>query len=129
MADSFGTELRDLIDRAFVNEYAGRATAQMVHNSVHRDLPDHLIDYLVGKGLKSRIANYFNEKDHDGLPKRPAANAAGEHAQLTLLSLNEFVFVHTTYIDRADANLAQAEKLRTRCLETHGVDIATGAVA
>lgn len=124
MTDTYTSELRGIIDRAFTNEHSGRATAQMVHNSVHRDLPDHLVDYLIGKGLRSQVAAYFREQDHDGLPKRPAANPEGEHAQLTLLSVDEFVYVHSTYLDRADANLTQAEKVRQRCLETHGVDVA-----
>lgn len=124
MTDTYTAELRDLIDRAFVGEHAGRATAQMVHNSVHRDLPEHLIDYLIGKGLRSQVASYFREQDHDGLPKRPAANAEGEHKQLALLSLDEFAYVHSTYLDRASANQAQAEKVRARCLEMHGVDLA-----
>lgn len=125
MTDTFTSELRDIIDRAFTGEYGGRATAQMVHNSVHRDLPEHLIDYLIGKGLRSQVAAYFREQDHDGLPKRPAANPDGEHAQLTLLSVEEFAYVHSTYLDRAAANSTQAEKVRARCLEMHGVDLAT----
>jgi hypothetical protein len=127
MPDTFTAELRDLIDRAFVGEHGGRATAQMVHNSVHRDLPDHLVDYLIGKGLRSQVASYFREQDQDGLPKRPAANAEGEHAQLALLSLAEFTYVHATYLDRSEANRKQAEKIRVRCLETHGVDLVASA--
>lgn len=129
MTDTYTSELRDLIDRAFTAEHGGRATAQMVHNSVHRDLPEHLVDYLIGKGLRSQVASYFREQDGDGLPKRPAANPDGEHAQLEFLSLEEFTYVHSTYIDRANANLTQAEKIRARCIETHGVDIGAEASA
>ncbi len=129
MADNYTTELRDLIDRAFIGEHGGRATAQMVHNSVHRDLPDHLVDYLIGKGLRSQVTAYFREQDHEGLPKRPAANADDEHVQLDLLSLDEFTYVHSTYLDRAAANRAQAEKIRLRCLDAYGVDIAGVGVA
>lgn len=129
MIDTYTSELRDIIDRAFTHEHAGRATAQMVHNSVHRDLPDHLVDYLIGKGLRSQVAAYFREQGSDGLPKRPAANPEGEHAQLSFLSVDEFVYVHSTYLTRAEANKAQAEKIRARCLETHGVDVAGLAAA
>lgn len=124
MADSYATELRDIIDRAFVGEYSGRATAQMVHNSVHRDLPEHLVDYLIGKGLRSQIGSYFRERDGDGLPKRPEANPDGIHADIALLSLDEFEFVHDRYVDQSDAMRQQAERVRVRCMETHGVDLA-----
>lgn len=128
MTDTYTSELHDIIDRAFTAEHGGRATVQMVHSSVHRDLPEHLIDYLVGKGLRSQVTSYFREQDSDGLPKRPAANPDGEHAQLAFLSVEEFAYVHSTYLDRASANTAQAEKVRRRCIETHGVDIAQMAV-
>lgn len=129
MTDSYATELRDLIDRAFVGEHGGRATAQMVHNSVHRDLPEHLIDYLIGKGLRSRISAYFNDKDGEGLPKRPAVNPDGIHADATLLTLEECGFVYAGYLERAEANKQQADKWRERVLEEHGVDLAEKAAA
>lgn len=125
MTDSFATELRDLIDRAFVGEHGGRASAQMVHNSAHRDLPEHLIDFLVGKGLASQVAAYFREKDGEGLPKRPAVNGEGEHVQLALLTVEECGYVYAAYCDRATANEQQAEKVRQFCLEQHGVDLAS----
>lgn len=124
MTDSFATELRDLIDRAFIGEHGGRASAQMVQNSVHRDLPEHLLDYLIGKGLRARITSYFNDKDGEGLPKRPAVNLDGIHADATLLSLEECGYVYAGYLDRADANLQQADKWRERVLKEHGVDLA-----
>lgn len=124
MTDSYTSELRDIIDRAFVAEHHGRATAKMVHASVHRDLPEHLIDFLVVKGLRSQINAYFNTKGDDGLPKRPEVNADGEHAQLELLSVEEFSYLHAAYVSRADANRQQAEKVRERCFEAHGVDLA-----
>jgi ABC-type Fe3+ transport system substrate-binding protein len=129
MTDSFAAELRDLIDRAFVAEHGGRATVQMVHNSVHRDLPEHLVDYLIGKGLQSRIRTYFNDKDAAGLPKRPAVNSDGIHADAGLLTLAECGYVYDGYKDRAAANEQQAEKWRERVLEQHGVDLAERAVA
>lgn len=124
MTDTYTSELRDIIDRAFTDELGGRATAQMVHNSVHRDLPDHLVDYLIGKGLRSQVTAYFREQDADGLPKRPAANPDGEHAQLSFFSVEEFAYLHSTYVERASANETQAERVRARCLDTHGIDLA-----
>lgn len=124
MTDSFAAELRDLIDRAFVAEHGGRASAQMVQNSVHRDLPEHLLDYLIGKGLRSRISSYFNDKDAEGLPRRPAINPDGIHADATLLTLDECGFVYIGYLERADANRHQAEKWRERVLVDRGVDLA-----
>lgn len=129
MTDSYTAELRDIIDRTFTSEHHGRATAQMVHHSVHRDLPDHLIDFLIGKGIRAQITSYFREKDREGLPKRPEVNPDGEHVQLALLSVTECSYVHSRYLDRADANLAQAEKVRRFCLEQHGVDLAAKASA
>lgn len=129
MPDSYTTELRDLIDRAFTAEHSGRATAQMVHNSVHRDLPEHLVDFLVGKGLRSQIGAYFRDQDPEGLPKRPEVNADGEHAQLELMSISEFGYAYGKYLDRAEANQSQAEKLRQKCLTIHGTDIGSRAVA
>ena len=129
MTDSYTTELREIIDRAFTAEYAGRATVQMVHNAVQRDLPEHLIDYLVGKGLRSQVTAYFREQDSDGLPLRPAANDQGEHAQLAFFTVEEFAYVHEGYLARAAANQTQAEKVRARCLDLHGVDLAVSAVA
>lgn len=124
MVDSYPAELRDIIDRAFTAEHGGRATAQMVHNSVYRDLPEHLVDYLVGKGLRSRVTAYFGEKDAEGLPERPEVNPAGEHVQLPFAAIEEFAYVYAGYLERADANAAKATKVRQRCLEQHGVDLA-----
>lgn len=129
MSDNYTAELREIIDRAFVAEHSGRATAQMLHGSVYRDLPEHLVDYLIGKGIRSQINSYFNTKADDGLPKRPEVNANGEHAQLELLSVDEFAYVHESYVSRADANRAQAQKVRERCFEQHGVDLASKAVS
>lgn len=128
-SDSYASELRDLIDRAFVAEYGGRATAQMVQNSVHGDLPEHLIDYLIGKGLRSRITAYFNDKDADNLPKRPAINDEGVHADAALLTVEECGYVYVGYLDRAEANRLQAEKWRERVLLDHGVDLASRQAA
>lgn len=129
MTDSYTTELRDIIDRAFVSEYGGRATAQMVHNSVHRDLPDHLIDFLIGKGLRAQVGAYFRVKDAEGLPKRPAVNAEGEHVQFSLLSPDELAYLYGKYLELSDANREQAEKVRLSCLATHGVDLAVKAAS
>lgn len=124
MTDSYAAELHDIIDRAFTIEHSGRATAQTVHNSVYRDLPDHLIDYLIGKGLRARVSAYFNDKDQEGLPKRPAVNPEGIHADAALLSIEECGYVYVGYLDRAKANEQQAEKWRTRVLQERGVDVA-----
>lgn len=124
MTDSYTSELRQIIDKAFTEEHGGRATAHMVHLSAHRDLPEHLVDFLVGKGLRSQVALYFREQDNDGLPKRPAANPDGEHVQLGLLSVEECGFVYDSYVARAEANSAQAEKVREFCIGRHGIDLA-----
>lgn len=129
MTDSYTTELRDIIDRAYTQEHSGRATAQMLHNSAHRDLPEHLIDFLVGKGLRAQVTAYFREKDSDGLPKRPEANGDGEHVQLAFLTVQECTYVYEGYQSRADANAAQAERVREFCLAQHGVDLAAKASA
>lgn len=123
MTDSYTAELRDIIDRAFTVEHSGRATAGMVHNSVHRDLPEHLIDFLIDKGLRSQISSYFRAKDNDGLPMRPEVNPDWEHAQIALLSVPEYRFVHERYVDQSEAFRVQAEKVRARCIEQHGVDL------
>lgn len=124
MSDSFTAELRDLIDRAFVDELGGRATLEMVHATVWRDLPEHLVDHLIGKGLRSQVSAYFRDKDADGLPKRPEVNPEGVHAQIELLPVEEFAYVYDAYTARMEANAAQREKVRQRCLEVHGVDVA-----
>jgi len=129
MSDSYAAELRDLIDRAFVGEYGSRASAQMVQNSLHDNLPEHLIDYLISKGLRARITSYFNDKDGDGLPKRPAVDTDGIHADAALLTIDECGFVYAGYLDRAAANEQQAEKWRVRVLDERGVDLARQAVA
>lgn len=123
MTDSYSAELRDIIDRAFTGQHGGQATAAMVQQTVQHGLPDHLTDYLVNKGLRSRIGSYFREQDSDGLVMRPSVNAAAEHRQLDLLTVSEHAYVYASYVDRSDANLAQAEKQRIRCLEQHGVDL------
>lgn len=124
MTDTYTAELRDIIDRAFTAEHGGRATAQMVHNSVHRDMPDHLVDFLVGKGLRAQVGAYFRERDAEGLPKRPEANAEGEHVQLAMLSVAECTHVYGRYVSRAEANSQQAEKVREFCFAQHGIDVA-----
>lgn len=124
MTDSFTAELRDLIDRAFTDDLGGMATLNMLQERVWADLPEHLSHFLISRGLRSQVAAYFREQDADGLPKRPAANAEGEHKQLSFFTVEEFAYVHHGYIERAAANEAQAEKVRLRCIETHGVDVA-----
>lgn len=124
MTDSYTAELRDYIDRAFTIEHNGRATSQMVRASVARDLPEHLVDYLVGKGLASEVGAYFRAKDADGLPRAPKVNDEGIHAQMFLLSLDEFTFVYDAYLIQAEANKMQAERVRDRCMVAHGVDLA-----
>lgn len=129
MVDSFRTELRDIIDRVYIGEYGGRATQQMVHEGVWRDLPEHLLDYLVGKGIRSEVQAYFRTQGTNGLPKFPEINADGEHRQLELLTIEEYAYLHSSYVSRSDANKAQAEKVRELCLDTHGVDLAEAAVS
>lgn len=129
MTDSYAAELRDLIDRAFVAEHGGRASVQMVHNSVHAAMPEHIKDFLIGKGLAAQVRAYFKDKDQDGLPKRPAVNAEGIHADAALLSIEECSFVYVGYLDRIEANRQQAEKWRERVLQDHGVDLASKALA
>lgn len=123
MTDTYTAELRDVIDRAFTEEYGGRATAQMVHNSVYRDLPEHLIDFLIGKGIRAQVGSYFRAQDAEGLPRRPAVNDDGEHAQFSLLSPDELAYLYRQYLDRSHANQEQAEKVRQVCLSRHGVDL------
>jgi len=124
MTDSYRAELREIIDRAFVAEYGSRATSQMVHHSVARDLPQHLLDYLIGKGIKAEIGSYFRAKGGDGLPLRPKVTPDGEHADMSLLSQAEMAYPYGQYLDAADANATQAEKVRVRCLKRYGVDLA-----
>jgi hypothetical protein len=129
MTTSHTAELRDIIDRAFTADLGGRATARMVQEGVQPGLPAHLVDYLINKGLRSQITAYFREKDAEGLPMRPSVNDADEHAQIELLSVAEFAYAHAQYVTRAQDNMAQADKLRQRCLETHGVDLIAGGAA
>lgn len=124
MTDSFTTELRDIIDRAFTDDLGGKATANMLQEHVWANLPDHLTHFLISKGLRAQVTAYFREQDHDGLPKRPAANPEGEHKQLSFFSVEEFAYLHADYRKRAAANDAQAEKVRVRCLDLHDVDLA-----
>lgn len=129
MTDTYTSELRDIIDRAFTGEHGGRATAQMVHNSVYRDLPEHLVDFLVGSGIRSQVNSYFKAKNAEGLPQRPAVNPDGEHVQLSILSIDEYAYVHRSYLKRAHDNAEQADRIRTACLEQHGVDLITYTTA
>jgi hypothetical protein len=129
MADSFRSELRDIIERVYINDLGGRATQKMVHAGVWRDLPEHLTDYLIGKGIASEVQTYFRSKGSDGLPKFPEVNADGEHHQLEFLSVTEFAFVHSKYVDRASANNEQADKIRQLCLDKYGVDLGAKASA
>lgn len=122
MTDSFASELRDLIDRVYIANHGGRATQGMVHNDVWAALPEHMADYLIGKGIRAEVTTYFRAKTIDGLPRFPEVNAMGEHVQLELLSVAEFGFVHASYVKRSDQNLAQADKIRQRCIAVHGVE-------
>lgn len=122
-ADSARAELRDIIDRTFVGDLAGRATAERVRVTVWADLPDHLRDYLIGKGLASEIQSYFRTRSRDGLPMAPEVNEAGEHVQLEFLSVTEYAFLYSKYVDRSEANADQATKVRQRCLDLHRVDL------
>lgn len=128
-ADSARAELRDIIDRTYLGDLGGRATAERVRHTVWAELPEHLRDYLIGKGLASEIQSYFRTRGRDGLPMAPEVNEEGEHVQLEFLSVTEFVFLHARYVDRSEANAEQADKVRQRCLDTHGVDISAKAAA
>ena len=123
MTDSYRAELRDLIDRTFLGTLGGEATAEGVRVAVWAALPDHMKDYLIGKGLASEVQSYFRAKGRDGLPRYPEANASGTHRQLELLSVDEFAYVRTKYLSRSRANAEQAERIAERCLGIHGVDI------
>lgn len=123
MVDSYRCELRDLIDSIYHGELGGRATQGQLHTAVWSVLPEHFADYLIGKGIRSEVSAYFRMKEASGLPKYPEVNAEGEHVQLILLSASEMEFLHRSYLDRADANTAQAEKVRDLCLGMHGVDL------
>lgn len=124
MSDSYRSELQDIIDRSFIGEFGGRATAQMIQTSIYADLPEHLTDYLIGKGIKAEIGAYFRAKGDDGLPQRPKVNDEGVHAQLSLLDLDELTYLYRQYVNASDASRAQAEKVRLIAVAQYQVDLA-----
>lgn len=121
--DPYRAEMQDHIDRVFIDYLGGRATQRMVKDQVQETLPAHMAEYLIGKGLDSEVSRYFRTKGKDGLPKAPEVNESGEHAPLSLLTVDELTYLHDKYVARADANATQAEKVRERCLRVHGVDL------
>lgn len=127
MADSYSSEIQALIGEVYVSEFGTRATQPMVRQQVWTHLPDHMADYLIGKGLASEVQRFFRVQNSDGLPKYPEVNEDGEHAQLELLSLDEFRFVHDSYMVRAEANASKAHLIRQMCLDMHRVDLAAKA--
>lgn len=127
--DSYRSELREIIEQVYIADFGGRATQQMVHAGVLSALPDHLTDYLIGKGIASEVQSYFRVKGSEGLPRFPEVNAEHEHVQLEFLSVTEFAFLHSSYAARAEANTAQADKVRQMCLDRHGVDLTIAEAA
>lgn len=130
MADSYSSEIQALIGEVYIGEFGTRASQPMVTKHVWAQLPEHMADFLIGKGLAGEVQRFFREKTRDGLPKYPEVNEQGEHAQLELLSLDEFRFVHSSYIARAEANADKALLIRQMCLDIHRVDLVpAGATA
>jgi hypothetical protein len=123
MPTSEFTEIQDLIERAFVEEFGSRASADEVLRSIVAILPEHLDHHLKVSGIKSAIGTFFRRKRSDGLPQAPEATADGVHVQLDFMDVPEFQYVIGQYVKSSEASYSQAEKLAALCREVHGVSI------
>lgn len=121
MSSSEHAELTDLIERVF-HEVGGRATAgEMMEHLT--GIPEHLNTYLVNNGLKTLIGQYFRSRTDAGLPTAPEIDSDGTHAQLELLSVEEFRYVVRQQMNASRAARQQAKKYADKCAEVHGITI------
>lgn len=121
MTDSYRSELLEQTDHIFKSDLCGRAVIRDVVNRLTQNLPEGAADYYVRKGITGVVQSYFRTKGADGLPQAPQVNAAGEHVQLELLTVDDYRYLARQYLDRSHANRAQAEKVAARCSQIYSV--------
>lgn len=126
MISSESAELADMFDRVFVGQFGGRASVDEVYRAVLKDLPNHLRDYLVATGLKTKIGTHFRKRNSIGLPAAPEVNAQGVHVQLDMMSVEEFRYCVQRQCRDAETSKAQAHRYAQLCAEVHGelIDVA-----
>lgn len=123
MPSSENAEVDDLIARAFIEEFGGRASSGEVFRAVGDDLPEHLLRHLASGGLKAAIGRYFRQKNSDGLSIAPEADPDGTHVQLDLLSVPEYQYVVGRHLNLSTSHHSQAQKYADKCEVVHGVII------
>lgn len=123
MTDSYRAELLDQTHQVFTAEMGGRAIIRDLVDALIADLPEGASDYYVRRGVTQVVQSYFRTKNTEGLPQAPQVNDAGEHVQLELLTVDDYRYLVRQYLDRAEANHAQAEKFAARCEAIWGVTL------
>ena len=123
MSSTERSEIRDAIERVFIEQLGGQASLDEVFRQLIGKLPEHLEHHVLATGLKAQIGAYFRAKRKDGLPQAPEVNDDGIHKQLDLLEVPEFQYVIGQYLKASSASYVQARKLATLCVEVHGVAI------
>ncbi len=135
MPTSESEELNEIIRRVFEDEYGMRASHEEVSRTVLGDLPRHILGHYAQRAIKRAVSEFFN-KNEDGLPYAPVANAEGEHVQLEIMDFSEYEFVAKNYLrkkkefeDKAYVTGARAREKFNRDLVVNGVNLSAGVAA
>ncbi len=123
MPHSESTEVQDLLQRLFTEQFGNEASNAELLRALVPALPEHLQNYILVSGLKSQIGVFFRRKRADGLPQAPEVNRDGLHKQLDLMEVEDFRYVIEQYLKSSAAHRAQAHKLASLCFDVHGVAI------
>jgi type II secretory pathway component PulJ len=103
------------------DQLGGRATNQDLQAHVESTLTIDERSHLVRTGLSTRIASFFRQRAESGLPQAPEIDEHGTHAQLDLLSVEEWRYVVRQYMLRSLANRRKARDAADLCFQQHAV--------
>lgn len=114
------TALSDLALDA-IKTLGGRAPARRIAEHVADHLDADEYRQITWNGFVSQVRGGLRSLGANGLPS--AIAVGGDYVQTELLTVEEYRTVIGSYVARADANLALAQRFAAECAEVHGVSI------
>ncbi|MCW2496372.1 hypothetical protein [Jatrophihabitans sp.] len=110
MSTHESNEIHEAIDRTWIEQLGGRGTHGDVWGVLRENLPEHLRQYLADRGLSSAVSSYFRRKNAAGLAQAPQVSDDGVHAQLELMSADEFRYVVNVHVvsSKNERDIAEA---------------------
>lgn len=113
-------ELVAVVQQVFA-ELGGRASQEDIKAHLDTVLTAEQLRYLATPGLSSLIGATLRMAGQSGLPQAPEIDEHGTHAQLELLTIEEFAYVVRRYMERSGQNTSKAYAASRLCQEQHGV--------